>query len=147
MAADFPIRTSDQLTAVLQAFRKESGMTQNDVAARMGLTQQKLSHLELNAPNVSADRLLRLLSVLGVELVLRRPAAASQTTDGVAPTRGDQCVVLLSSRRLRSSAGFCGFWSTLLSSGCINHVLIGRVVRTLRTGRGCSVLQCKPQPV
>lgn len=56
-------------------------MTQNDVAARMGLTQQKLSHLELNAPNVSADRLLRLLSVLGVELVLRRPAAASQTTD------------------------------------------------------------------
>ncbi len=36
-------------------------MTQNDVAARMGLTQQKLSHLELNAPNVSADRLLRLL--------------------------------------------------------------------------------------
>ncbi len=82
MAADFPIRTSDQLTAVLQAFRKESGMTQNDVAARMGLTQQKLSHLELNAPNVSADRLLRLLSVLGVELVLRRPAAASQTTDG-----------------------------------------------------------------
>src|SRR5256885_12058251 len=61
MAADFPIRTSDQLTAVLQAFRKESGMTQNDVAARMGLTQQKLSHLELNAPNVSADRLLRLL--------------------------------------------------------------------------------------
>ena len=61
MAAEFPIRTSGQLTAVLQAFRKESGMTQNDVAARMGLTQQKLSHLELNAQNVSADRLLRLL--------------------------------------------------------------------------------------
>lgn len=80
MRTEFSIRTSDQLTGVLQAFRKESGMSQTDVAERMGLTQQKLSHLELNAQNVSADRILRLLSVLGVELVLRRPDAASQTT-------------------------------------------------------------------
>jgi HTH-type transcriptional regulator/antitoxin HipB len=80
MRTEFPIRTSDQLTGVLQAFRKESGMSQTAVAERMGLTQQKLSHLELNAQNVSADRILRLLSVLGVELVLRRPDAASQTT-------------------------------------------------------------------
>ena len=57
-------------------------MTQNDVAARMGLTQQKLSHLELNAPNVSADRLLRLLSVLASSWCSGAPAAASQTTDG-----------------------------------------------------------------
>lgn len=80
MRTEFPIRTSDQLTGVLQAFRKESGMSQTAVAERMGLTQQKLSHLELNAQNVSADRILRLLSVLGVELVLRRPDAASKTT-------------------------------------------------------------------
>lgn len=78
MRTEFPIRTSDQLTGVLQAFRKESGMSQTDVAARMGLTQQKLSHLELNAQNASADRILRLLSVLGVELVLRRAEGASQ---------------------------------------------------------------------
>jgi len=78
MASEFPIRTSDQLTGVLQAFRKESGMSQTEVAERMGLTQQKLSHLELNAQNASADRLLRLLSVLGVELVLRRSEGPSQ---------------------------------------------------------------------
>ncbi|MBK0114086.1 MULTISPECIES: helix-turn-helix domain-containing protein [unclassified Delftia] len=80
MRPEFPIRTSDQLTGVLQAFRKESGMSQTDVAERMGLTQQKLSHLELNAQKASADRILRLLSVLGVELVLRRTDAPSQTT-------------------------------------------------------------------
>lgn len=78
MASEFPIRTPDQLTGVLQAFRKESGMSQTEVAERMGLTQQKLSHLELNAQNASADRLLRLLSVLGVELVLRRSDEPSQ---------------------------------------------------------------------
>jgi len=56
-------------------------MSQTDVAKRMGLTQQKLSHLELNPQNASADRILRLLSVLGVELVLRRADAGSQKTD------------------------------------------------------------------
>lgn len=76
MYNEFPIRTSDQLSAVLQAFRKESGLSQTEVAKRMGLTQQKLSHLERNAQNVSADRILKLLSVLGVELVLRRAGAS-----------------------------------------------------------------------
>lgn len=78
MRTEFPIRTSDQLTGVLQAFRKEAGMSQTEVAERMGLTQQKLSHLELNAQSASADRILRLLSVLGVELVLRRADAGSK---------------------------------------------------------------------
>lgn len=72
MTTEFAIRNSDQLTGVLQAYRKESGLSQTEVARRMGLTQRKLSHLELNAKNVSADRILTLLSVLGVELVLRR---------------------------------------------------------------------------
>lgn len=80
MSTEFAIRTSDQLTAVLQAFRKESGLSQTEVAERMGLTQQKLSHLELNAQNVSADRILTLLSVLGVELVLRRANPAAPTS-------------------------------------------------------------------
>lgn len=76
MYNEFPIRTSDQLSGVLQAFRKESGLSQTEVAKRMGLTQQKLSHLERNAQNVSADRILKLLGVLGVELVLRRAEAS-----------------------------------------------------------------------
>lgn len=82
MNNEFPIRTADQLSGVLQAFRKESGLSQTEVAKRMGLTQQKLSHLERNAQNVSADRILRLLSVLGVEFVLRRAGASwSVNTD------------------------------------------------------------------
>ncbi len=79
MNTEFAIRTADQLTGVLQAFRKESGLSQTEVAERMGLTQQKLSHLERNAKNVSADRILGLLAVLGVELVLRRPGQGPST--------------------------------------------------------------------
>jgi len=47
---------------------------------RLGITQQTLSALERNADKVSADRLLALLSILGVELVLR------QGSDSPAPT-------------------------------------------------------------
>lgn len=77
MSNEFAIRNVAQLTGVLQAFRKESGLSQTEVATRMGLTQQKLSYLELNAQSASAERVLTLLSVLGVELVLRRPRAIS----------------------------------------------------------------------
>jgi len=38
----------------------------------LGITQQTLSALERNAKKVSADRLLALLSILGVELVMRK---------------------------------------------------------------------------
>lgn len=69
---DYPIRTPDQLTTLLQAFRKEAGMTQTEVAQRLGVKQQTISALERNAETVSAERLLRLLNVLGVELVMRQ---------------------------------------------------------------------------
>ena len=80
--AEYIIRTADQLPAILQAFRKTSGLTQSDVASRLGVTQQTLSALERNADAVSAARLIRILHVLGVELVLREaqaPVSAAST--------------------------------------------------------------------
>ncbi|MBF9264465.1 helix-turn-helix domain-containing protein [Paracidovorax cattleyae] len=70
----FTVRTADQLPALLQAFRKQSGLTQSDVALRLGVTQQTYSALERNAGNMGAARLLQLLSVLGVEMVLDNSA-------------------------------------------------------------------------
>lgn len=72
---DFTVRTATQLPALLQGFRKEAGLTQAATALRLGVTQQTLSALERNADKVSADRLLQLLSILGVEMVLRRQEA------------------------------------------------------------------------
>ncbi|RZT28842.1 helix-turn-helix domain-containing protein [Cupriavidus agavae] len=71
--SDFVVRTAEQLPALLQAFRKQSGLTQADTAVRLGVSQQAFSALERNAEKASADRLLELLSILGVELVLRKP--------------------------------------------------------------------------
>lgn len=78
----YAVRTAEQLPALLKAFRKESGLTQAQVAASLGVTQQTLSALERNAQKVSADRLLQLLGVLGVEMALRRRETASPAASG-----------------------------------------------------------------
>ena len=67
----YTVHTAEQLPALLKAFRKESGLTQTQLAASLGITQQTLSALERNAWKMSAERLLHLLSFLGVEMVLQ----------------------------------------------------------------------------
>ena len=78
----YAVQTAEQLPALLRAFRKESGLTQAQVAASLGVTQQTLSALERNAQKVSADRLLQLLGILGVEMALRRRETASPASSG-----------------------------------------------------------------
>jgi HTH-type transcriptional regulator/antitoxin HipB len=79
--SDFPIRTEQQVSLLLKSFRQARGMTQADLARALGVTQQTASDLERNAATASVSRLLRMLSVLGVELVLRDKQAASDPAD------------------------------------------------------------------
>lgn len=81
---EFPVRTGHQLPQLLRAYRKQSGMTQSEVARRLGVTQQNLSALERNADKVSADRLVELLNILGVELVLRKAGAVVEDSTPLA---------------------------------------------------------------
>lgn len=75
---EFTARTTDQLPALLKAFRKEAGLTQQEVALRLGVAQQTMSALERNAETVGAARLIKLLNILGVDLVLRKVDAESR---------------------------------------------------------------------
>ena len=68
---EFPVRSPDQLPALLQSFRRAAGLTQAETALRLGVTQQTYSALERNASKVNAERLLQRLNLLGVELVLQ----------------------------------------------------------------------------
>ncbi len=68
---DYVIRTPAQLGQVLKGLRRDRRLTQAAVAARMGLLQSKVSTLEADPGKTSVDRLFRLLSALGMELVLR----------------------------------------------------------------------------
>ncbi len=75
---DYPIRTISQLRPVLQGFRKAHGLTQAQMAARLGITQQTYARLEANPDRASVERIFRVLQALGVDLVLsvRAPSGA-----------------------------------------------------------------------
>ena len=89
--SDYHLRTAEQLSALLQAFRKESGLTQSEVALRLGVTQQTYSTLERKAETVGVGRLLKLLGILGVELVLSKPASMADSPNGeTQPDAGDK---------------------------------------------------------
>jgi len=83
---EFPVRSAGQLPAILQGFRKQAGLTQAATAMRLGVTQQTYSALERNAEKVSADRLLQLLSILGVEVVLRSSSEQTSRLTTTGPT-------------------------------------------------------------
>ena len=59
-------------------------MTQRKTARRLGINQQAFSALERNPGSVSTERALRLLNVLGVEVIVR--ANAAPTFDGAVCT-------------------------------------------------------------
>ena len=78
---DFPLRSPEQLTAMLQALRKSAHLTQSDLAARMGLTQQNLSEIENNPGRMSVTRFMKLLGSMGAEIVIRTGPGPGVETD------------------------------------------------------------------
>jgi len=78
----FTVRAAAQLPPLLQAFRKEVGLTQTEVALRLGVSQQTYSAMERNADRVGAASLLKLLNILGVELTLGTPSTGTSPTAG-----------------------------------------------------------------
>lgn len=73
---DYPLKTPQQLRPLLVGFRKAAGLTQAQVAARLGVTQQTYAHLEAKPESASLDRIYLVLKLLDVSLVL---------TDGTGP--------------------------------------------------------------
>jgi len=71
------LRTPAQLGLLLQSARKARGMTQADLAARVRLSQSRISQLEKDPAELSAERLLAWCSTLGLEL---RVARRGETT-------------------------------------------------------------------
>ncbi len=68
---EFPIRTPNQLGAVLRGQRKKKKLTQADAGTNVGLRQNAVSIIEADPGRSSVGRLFKLLSALDLELVVR----------------------------------------------------------------------------
>jgi len=55
----------------IRAARRSLGMTQSELAAKAGITQQHLSKIERLASDAGASTLSRIANALGVGIVLR----------------------------------------------------------------------------
>jgi HTH-type transcriptional regulator/antitoxin HipB len=65
------IVSSGDMGAVLRDMRKQQGLTQAELGKKVGLDQKKVSLLENGNSNCRIDSLFRLLSALGVGLVVQ----------------------------------------------------------------------------
>ena len=81
-----PLLTATQLSQLLRAARKQRGLTQAEVGARLGLSQNRVSHLEGHADELSVKQLLTWCAVVRLELSLaQRLAMAPEVSGAQAP--------------------------------------------------------------
>ncbi|MEY4560886.1 MAG: hypothetical protein RLZZ618_163, partial [Pseudomonadota bacterium] len=66
------ILSSEQLSVILQTSRKARGLTQADVAGRLGVSQNRFSEIERNVSTLTVDRLLALARELGLEILVKK---------------------------------------------------------------------------
>lgn len=83
---DYTVKTSSQLGTHLRSLRRAAGNTQSSVGSRTGISQKRLSTLELNPGRITVDQLLAIAGALNFDVVLKprdnnAPAAAG---DGIA---------------------------------------------------------------
>jgi HTH-type transcriptional regulator/antitoxin HipB len=71
-AGEQVIRAPAQLGVLLKGVRRQQGLSQQDVALKVGGTSQaRLSQLELQPGRLTVERLLLILAALDLELVVR----------------------------------------------------------------------------
>lgn len=83
---DYPVTLSSQLLQLLKSLRKSRGLTQSELALRLGVVQSRVADIERDPGAVSLEQMLQVLAMLGAQLVVRETAAeASATEPGTPP--------------------------------------------------------------
>jgi HTH-type transcriptional regulator/antitoxin HipB len=67
---EYHIRTLEQLRPILVGFRKQAGLSQTALASLLGVSQQSYAKIEANPSTTSIERLFKILSLLGADIIL-----------------------------------------------------------------------------
>jgi len=62
---------TSQLGPILRGARKAASLSQADLAARVGLSQKRVSSLELDPSSMTVEQLLTITAALRVEVILQ----------------------------------------------------------------------------
>jgi len=81
---DYPVKTPSQLRPLLVGFRKAAGLTQAQMAIRLGVTQQTYAQLEAKPESGSMERIFKVLRLLNVNMVLHASSALIKEQNAVA---------------------------------------------------------------
>ncbi|MFP3563567.1 helix-turn-helix transcriptional regulator [Paraburkholderia sp. SIMBA_030] len=65
------VATPDQMAQLLAAGRRQAGLTQAEAAARIGVSQSRISALETDAASLTLVQLLALCGAYGLQLQVR----------------------------------------------------------------------------
>lgn len=84
---DYPIKALAQLPPILKAFRKASGLSQADMAEKLGITQQSYAYFESHPVKAPLERVFLVLRLLGVDLVLSQSTPVVRKTPAATFTR------------------------------------------------------------
>lgn len=95
------LRTSSQLGQLLRSARKAGKVTQGQLALRMGVSQSRVSQLELQPGDMTVDQLLSACAALGLELQLGQRDAGQM---GKVPATTKSLAATLLSQSLGSSS-------------------------------------------
>ena len=80
----YPLETSQQLSASLRALRQSRRLTQAELGERVGVNQKRIARIE-SAPGVTSfDQIARIVASMGFRLVLEeRPAPDNAGSPGI----------------------------------------------------------------
>jgi len=68
---EYKIAIAQQLSTILKNKRKQSGLTQEDMGKKLGISQRVFARNEAHPEKVHFERILQILSELDVDLVIR----------------------------------------------------------------------------
>lgn len=81
------LSVADQVGTLLQAARKSARLSQTDLARRLGISQSRMSAMELDPSSISLEQLLALCSALNLELLVQTKAYSSGERSDTALTK------------------------------------------------------------
>ena len=70
---------SKQLGPLIQSARKSAGLSQTELAQRLGISQSRISAMELDPGSINVEQLLALLAALNHEVLVQpKPSLAEE---------------------------------------------------------------------